>query len=91
VNGFDTNWMPWMNDAVCVKYPDLHYPPGSTHTSHETFTKTHKPQIEDAKEMCHHCPVQPQCLTHALTHNERHGIWGGTTPSERAKLRKEHP
>lgn len=31
------------------------------------------------------CPVRYECLTHGL--HERHGVWGGTTPQERERLR----
>lgn len=40
-----------------------------------------------AKRICtRSCPVAKQCLFHALKHNERHGIWGGTTPKGRTYL-----
>ncbi len=39
-----------------------------------------------AKRICDRCYVQAQCLTYALDHDEDHGIWGGTTPQERADL-----
>jgi WhiB family redox-sensing transcriptional regulator len=36
-----------------------------------------------AKAICAGCPVQPQCLDHALAIQEPHGIWGGLTENER--------
>ncbi len=45
-------------------------------------------QIEMARGLCHACPVRFRCLTNALERGERDGIWGGTTPSERATM---HP
>jgi hypothetical protein len=36
-----------------------------------------------AIEGCRRCPIQEACFTYALEHNERHGIWGGSLPSER--------
>ncbi|MDY6995223.1 MAG: WhiB family transcriptional regulator [Actinomycetota bacterium] len=41
---------------------------------------------EEVKQICLRCPVRAQCLAHALEHPERHGIWGATTPRERAAL-----
>ena len=41
-----------------------------------------------AKRICNTCPVLEQCLTHALTHDETDGVWGGLSPEERAELRK---
>jgi WhiB family redox-sensing transcriptional regulator len=32
---------------------------------------------------CRSCPIAEQCFTYALENNERHGIWGGSLPSER--------
>lgn len=39
-------------------------------------------------ERCHNCPVQKQCLDHAL-HHEHYGYWGGTSEKQRVALRKE--
>jgi WhiB family redox-sensing transcriptional regulator len=36
-----------------------------------------------AKAVCASCPVRPECLHHAMTHDERYGIWGGMTIRER--------
>lgn len=37
-------------------------------------------------KMCADCPVMMACLEWGLAH-ERYGIWGGTTPNRRKKLR----
>ncbi|MGO4205435.1 WhiB family transcriptional regulator [Rhodococcus sp. TAF43] len=36
--------------------------------------------------ICMTCPVLTPCRSHALHGPERFGIWGGTTPTERARL-----
>ena len=36
-----------------------------------------------AKWVCAECEVRQQCLRHALTQPERHGIWGGLDEAER--------
>lgn len=41
-----------------------------------------------AKAVCRRCDVASQCLQWALEHEERFGVWGGTSESERAKLRR---
>lgn len=41
-----------------------------------------------AKEICSTCPVKLKCLNHALERNEVAGVWGGTSPNERKRLRK---
>nr|WSX53449.1 WhiB family transcriptional regulator [Streptomyces sp. NBC_00974] len=40
-----------------------------------------------AREVCAVCPVQGDCLRHALTAAEPSGIWGGLTERERRRLR----
>ncbi len=39
------------------------------------------------KRLCQGCPVQHDCLEWAL-HHELFGIWGGTTPDQRAAIRR---
>ncbi|UXA17597.1 WhiB family transcriptional regulator [Mycobacterium sp. SMC-4] len=41
---------------------------------------------ERAKQICLNCTVRRQCLMHALETREPHGIWGATTPGERARM-----
>ena len=42
---------------------------------------------EMARALCRRCPVQPQCLEHAIA-VERHGFWGGHDQIELDRLRK---
>jgi len=67
----------WMADGLCAQVdPDLWFPDkgGST---------------EAARAVCRRCPVQAECLSYALAHDERFGVWGGT--SERARHRMKRP
>lgn len=43
-------------------------------------------QVE-AVEACSWCPVVGLCRDYALVADEREGVWGGTTPAERRRLR----
>lgn len=43
----------------------------------------------DAIRICHRCPILDECLAYALASDERFGIWGGTTPTERKRLIKQ--
>lgn len=83
----------WFNEdrpdkqAKCVLFPaDSEYDPWYTEVEEEQ---------DDAKAVCNGlidgspCPLLEQCLEFAMTNNERFGIWGGMTPDERARLRKE--
>jgi hypothetical protein len=40
----------------------------------------------DAVAGCMGCPVRGECLVYALASEQRHGIWGGLAPHERAAL-----
>ena len=44
---------------------------------------------EAAKAACTGCPVHAECLEWALDAGEADGVWGGTTPEERAVIRRE--
>ena len=44
-------------------------------------------RAEQAKAICRACPECAACLAWALEHAERVGVWGGTTPEERAAMR----
>lgn len=39
-----------------------------------------------AKAVCAGCPVRSECLDTALANDERYGVWGGLTDTERAVL-----
>ncbi|MDJ0419068.1 WhiB family transcriptional regulator [Rhodococcus opacus] len=40
-----------------------------------------------ARAICGPCPVRQDCASHALTYQE-HGVWGGTTESDRNNERR---
>jgi WhiB family redox-sensing transcriptional regulator len=42
-----------------------------------------------AKQVCAACPVKQPCLEMALQTDDQHAILGGTTPAERARLRRQ--
>jgi WhiB family redox-sensing transcriptional regulator len=42
---------------------------------------------DEAKAVCRHCPVIEPCLEFGL--GEDHGIWGGTNPLDRRRIRRE--
>ncbi|WP_121714467.1 WhiB family transcriptional regulator [Streptomyces sp. E5N91] len=45
-------------------------------------------QAEEAKAVCRLCPVVEPCLRWAMETREVHGIWGGTSESERRLLHR---
>jgi len=73
----------WQTGAACsgemgaVFYPPMRPEKKSVRLARE----------ERAKAICALCPVRRTCLEHAVTNNERYGIWGGLTDHERRHLR----
>lgn len=45
--------------------------------------------IEKAKGICFECPVQFECLAGAMRRREQYGVWGGTSPADRRRLRQK--
>lgn len=71
----------WSQEALClgIDNPDIF------------FTNAF---YEDALRFCALCPIRDECLAEGIKQDGihkkggLHGIWGGLTPEERAKLRK---
>ncbi|MGY3555501.1 WhiB family transcriptional regulator [Williamsia sp. R60] len=75
----------WQRDASCrTTDVTVFFPPNSSRGGDRALLEAH------AKAVCVHCPVQNECRSHALTAGEPYGIWGGTTPKERALLSAGH-
>jgi WhiB family transcriptional regulator, redox-sensing transcriptional regulator len=47
--------------------------------------------LVQAKAICESCEVMAECLSFALENGEVDGVWGGTTPAERRKMRRKAP
>lgn len=68
------------SSAVCAQVdPDLFYP---------SYQGARTCQV--AKMICAVCPLASECLAEALATPaiDDHGVWGGTTPTEREAIRK---
>jgi WhiB family transcriptional regulator, redox-sensing transcriptional regulator len=75
----------WQDRAACKGMdPTLFFGP-----EHTEVVKEKRDREEAAKAVCRACPVQQECLEHALEAKEAYGIWGGLTELERkAVLRR---
>jgi WhiB family redox-sensing transcriptional regulator len=73
----DSTRRAWRDDALCRETdPDAFYPdPGQS--------------AQQALDVCRRCPVTAECLAFALAHDERFGVWGGTTEADRQRLRRQ--
>jgi WhiB family transcriptional regulator, redox-sensing transcriptional regulator len=70
----------WRDNAACLEHPA------------EWFTGPHQPgDTQRAIDVCNTCPVKQPCLHAALEIEVSAdlGIWGGTTPTTRRRLRRE--
>jgi WhiB family transcriptional regulator, redox-sensing transcriptional regulator len=70
----------WQQDAACKDVPDP-----------DVFFPGKGEDAEAAKQVCAGCPVLGECLEFALAtmraSDRDHGVYGGLTPAERARLR----
>jgi WhiB family transcriptional regulator, redox-sensing transcriptional regulator len=76
----------WSERAACRQAgvdPEVFFPVGETGPGAR--------QIAEAKVICARCQVAAQCLDWALRAGEPAGVWGGTTPEERRRLRRADP
>jgi WhiB family redox-sensing transcriptional regulator len=66
-------------EPVCATTdPDMFFPPVGNEDG----------VARKAKKICQACPMMSECLTYALANEEMFGIWGGTSPRERQRMRR---
>lgn len=76
---------PWMDDALCTQ----------TGPDDRTWFPHSGPASYLARATCRACPVINECLEHALdlegdvAARDRFGIWGNTSPTQRAKIARQ--
>lgn len=68
--------LAWQQKALCAQ------------TDPEAFFPEKGGSTREAKAVCMSCEVQAQCLSYALSNDERFGIWGGLSERERRRLRR---
>ena len=82
-SGIDYNWE---DNALCRTLPESQkkdfYP-----LKHDGEGKQ---QVNRARRLCSDCPVVVECLHASLVTNEKHGVWGMTSPKQRARMRKDY-
>ena len=67
---------PWKELGACLS------------SSPELFFSEWRDEIERAKAICAKCPVRVQCLDYAMKNREKTGVWGGTSPLDRRRIRR---
>ena len=68
--------LAWQDKGLCAQ------------TDPEAFWPEKGGSTREAKRVCLMCEVRDMCLQYALDNDERQGIWGGMSDSERQKLKK---
>ena len=72
--------LDWQAAAACKGIgPDVFY---------SAEEAQHQVPFEALAKVCGSCPVQSECLRHALKHEE-FGFWGGVSESGIRRMRKE--
>jgi WhiB family transcriptional regulator, redox-sensing transcriptional regulator len=74
-NGVDED-RGWQSRALCAQ------------TDPESFFPEKGGSTREAKKICLNCEVKADCLSCALAHDERFGIWGGLSERERRRLKR---
>jgi WhiB family redox-sensing transcriptional regulator len=65
-----------------TRTPELFFPDGE-----KSWVDADHPGAYDlARRLCASCESCQWCLASALAHHESYGVWGGTTPAERARI-----
>ena len=76
----------WMQEGECARQAKE---TGARDTIVNMFyNERNRTQEFSAKRLCSKCNVKGKCLHYALTAPHDNGIWGGTTPRERFKIRR---
>jgi WhiB family redox-sensing transcriptional regulator len=73
----DVRNMAWADRGLCQE------------TDPEEFFPEVGEDAKAAKRVCGGCEVRAECLEYALEHDQRFGVWGGTSERERRILRAE--
>jgi WhiB family redox-sensing transcriptional regulator len=72
----------WRAAAACLSAdPDLFFPIASG-----TIASI---QVKKAQQICAGCQVRQECFDFAMRSGETHGVWGGTTPEDRIRARRQ--
>ena len=68
----------WQDAALCAQSdPELFFPTQGRNMGRQ------------AKQICGACPVKRQCLEYAFAEGITEGIYGGASPLERARLKRD--
>ena len=87
LGGAPHDWMsnPARNCADITR-ADEWFPVAEIAESRGGKSQRSRDAMRAARALCSGCPVANECLSYALVNDERHGVWGGTTPRQRLDM-----
>lgn len=68
--------LEWMSKALCAEVGTEMFFPDFGQTPHH------------AKKVCSRCDVTNECLQYALSETTIYGVWGGTTETDRRRMKR---
>ena len=78
------------SNGACVGQPiGIWFPNLNVYEASLEEIRQGRKNMKEAIQICSTCNVRVQCLEYALSW-ERHGIWGGTSESERESMRRKN-
>lgn len=81
--------MDWQTDPTWPMWAECQGADPSVFFGPDDKLPMSRDQVETAREFCHRCPVQADCLVESFQSDERFGIWGGLTFEERKRTREQ--
>lgn len=74
---------PFDGTQLCITYDtEIFFPEPNE------LGKYSESDFDMAKSICNNCWMKDACLSFALQTNEKEGVWGGTTPAERRRIKR---
>lgn len=78
-DGRTSDRYPWMDFAACAE------------TDPDAYSPQKGGSVRDAKRICLEvCTVRASCLRYAIDNGISEGVYGGLSPTERRKLKREN-
>ena len=71
----------WRSIAVCATSDPEAWFPNTESDNHGEYMF--------AKSLCKTCPLVAPCAEYAIVNVIPHGLWGGLTPTDRQRIRRE--
>ena len=72
------------NQVGCMNAPDEWFSLNRAFNIKDSYSN-----LAMVREICGECPVKNLCLEYAIEQQEEFGVFGGLTPGERRRLRRQ--